>query len=725
MHPLEKVRILVVDDKPDKAMAIESIVTELGDVVTAHSGKDALRCLMSQTFAVILLDVNMPVMDGFETAELIRNRETSQRTPIIFITSFYDADVHKARAYTLGAVDYILAPVIPEVLKAKVSVFVELYRKTEEVRLRADERVQLMQEQMARVAAEAARAAAVESERRAAFLAEASRLLASSLEYEATLQRVAQLTVPEVSDYCAVSMVKDDGELHCLAVAHYDPEKAAYARAAGNRYRPDPEDPLPRVIRTGTPVLVQDINDDLLKRSGIQGVHLDVIRHLGLKSYMIVPLCARERTLGALTFATAESDRQLNQKDLALAEDLGRRAATAIDNARLYNEAQQANRMKDDFLAVVSHELRTPLTPILGWTKMLRNDSFDAESMSHALEIIERNARAQAKLIEDLLDVSRIITGKLRLNVRSIDMISLLDNSIDSLRPAADAKEIEIKKDFVVDFISLNADAERLQQIFWNLLSNAIKFTPHGGAIEVKCFEADGNINVQIRDSGRGISSKFLPYVFERFRQADSSTTRAFGGLGIGLAIVRHLAELHGGTVVADSPGENQGATFTVSLPASKASRASVAKMDSAMTQRKPSPVRCLEGLQLLIVDDEPDTRELLSKIFEQQGAQVFEAASAHEALDRLERCKPDLVVSDIGMAGLDGYNLIRRIRAQDGRYSKIPAIALTAYAREEDKATALAAGFHAHIPKPIDPSALVSSVSRLVREGQEADSKS
>ena len=724
MHPMEKVRILVVDDKPDKAMAIEAIVAELGDVVKAHSGKDALRCLMSQQFAVILLDVNMPVMDGFETAELIRNRETSQRTPIIFITSFYDADVHKARAYTLGAVDYILAPVIPEVLKAKVSVFVELYRKTEEVRLRADERVQLMQEQMARVAAEAGRAAAVESERRAAFLAEASRLLASSLEYEATLQRVAQLTVPEISDYCAVTMVKDDGELQCLAVAHNDPEKAAFAREAGNRYRPDSEDPLPRVIRTGTPVLVQDINDEMLKAAGIQGEQLEVVRRLGLKSYIIVPLRARERTLGALTFATAESNRQLNQKDLALGEDLGRRAAIAIDNARLYNEAQQANRMKDDFLAVVSHELRTPLTPILGWTKMLRNDPFDAESTAHALEIIERNARAQAKLIEDLLDVSRIITGKLRLNVRPLDMISMLDNSIDSLRPAADAKEIQIKKEFAVDFLSLSADSERLQQIFWNLLSNAIKFTPHNGTITVKAFEADGNLNVQIRDTGRGISAKFLPFVFERFRQADSSTTRAFGGLGIGLAIVRHLAELHGGTVIADSPGENQGATFTVVLPASKQSRQSVSKMDSAAAARKPAgpPTRCLEGLQLLIVDDEPDTRELLSKIFEQQGAQVFEAASAHEALDRLQRCTPDLVVSDIGMAGIDGYNLMRRIRAQDGRYAKIPAIALTAYAREEDKATALAAGFHAHMPKPVDPTALVSSVSRLVRERQEAN---
>ena len=711
----EKVRILIVDDKPDKAMAIGSIVSELGEVVTAHSGKDALRCLMNQTFALILLDVNMPVMDGFETAELIRKRETSQHTPIIFITSFYDADVHKARAYTLGAVDYIMAPVVPEVLKAKVSVFVELYKKTEEVRQRAEERVQLMQEQMARVSVEAARAAAEEGERRAAFLAEASRLLTSALEYEATLQRVAELTVPEVSDYCAVTMVKDDAELQCLAVAHHDPAKVAFARTACDRYKPRADDPLPTVIRTGASVLISTITDELLQAAQLPADALEAIRAIGIRSYMIVPLRARERTLGALTFVTAESGRQLTQKDLALAEDLGRRAAIAIDNARLYNEAQQANRMKDDFLAVVSHELRTPLTPILGWTRMLRNDTFDKDSMSHALEIIERNARAQAKLIEDLLDVSRIITGKLRLNIRPIDLNSLLENSIDALSPAADAKNITIERKFNNEPIALNADVERMQQVVWNLLSNAIKFTPQGGKIQVSAARAQNNVTIEIHDTGRGISPKFLPFVFDRFRQADSSTTRAFGGLGIGLAIVRHLVELHGGTVAASSAGDGQGATFIVTLPELKSMKG-VMRQDSGITARKTdAPVRCLEGLQILIVDDEPDTRDLLSKIFEQQGAQVVEAASAHEAMERLERCKPDLVVSDIGMAGLDGYNLIKRIRAQDGSYAKLPALALTAYARDEDKATALAAGFHAHMPKPIDPAALVLSVRGLM----------
>ncbi len=718
MQSQENVRILVVDDKPDKAMAIGSIVADLGEVITAHSGKDALRCLMNQSFALILLDVNMPVMDGFETAELVRKRETSQHTPIIFITSFYDADVHKARAYTLGAVDYIMAPVVPEVLKAKVSVFVELYKKTEEVRQRAEERVQLMQEQMARVAAEAARHAAEEGERRAAFLAEASRLLTSSLEYEATLQRVAQLTVPEVSDFCAVTIVKDDGELQCLAVAHKDPAKTEIARNACNSYRPSSNDPLPTVIRTGTSVLVSEITDELLNSAMVQPDAREIVRQLGLKSYMIVPLRARERTLGALTFVTGDSGRRLTQKDLTLAEDLGRRAAIAIDNARLYNEAQQANRMKDDFLAVVSHELRTPLTPILGWTRMLRNDTFDKESMSHALEIIERNARAQAKLIEDLLDVSRIITGKLRLNIRPVDLNSLLENSIDALRPAAEAKSLTIEKSFNLEPIVLNADSERMQQVIWNLLSNAIKFTPQSGSIQVRASMVQNSICIEIQDSGRGISPKFLPFVFDRFRQADSSTTRAFGGLGIGLAIVRHLVELHGGTVNAESAGEGKGATFAVTLPALKSRK--LVHRDSSISIRKPSdtPARCLEGLQILVVDDEPDTRDLLSKIFEQQGAQVFEAASAHEAMERLDRCKPDLVVSDIGMAGLDGYNLIKRIRAQDGTYATLPALALTAYARDEDKATALAAGFHAHMPKPIDPAALVTSVRGLMKRG-------
>ena len=716
MATKQDVRILVVDDKADKAMAIASIVSEVGEVVTANSGKEALRCLMSQNFAVILLDVNMPGMDGFETADLIRQRE---RTPIIFVTSFYEADAHKSRAYSLGAVDYILAPVIPEVLKAKVSVFVDLFRKTEEVKKRAEERVQLMQEQVARIAAEAARAAAEEGERRSAFLAEASRLLSSSLEYEETLKRVVKLAVPMVADWCAVILYEDDDTARIVAVAHADSEKMALAKKLSLDLIPGLGEKLAASTRLGKVILVPEIGDTALNDLTREPTQLSVLKTLGLKSYMNVPLKARQRTMGSVILLTADSGRQLGLRDQALAEDLAGRVSTAVDNARLYNEAQQANRMKDEFLAVVSHELRTPLTPILGWTRMLLNDSLDESGKAHGLAIIERNVRLQAKLIEDLLDVSRIITGKLRLNMRGIELISLIDNCIESLRTAADAKQIEIKTALDKSGNAFSGDGERIQQIMWNLLSNAIKFTPPGGKIEVRLGAPDAkNISIQVSDNGRGISQKFLPFVFDRFRQADSSTTRAYGGLGIGLAIVRHLVELHGGTVQADSKGEGLGATFTIVLPRGNSSRLIVASENGSASQSgTPRAVaRRLDGSQILIVDDEPDTRDLLSKVLAQHGAQVIEAGSVTEALDWLDRRKVDAVVSDISMAGDDGYSLIKRIRARGAQNGAgVPAMALTAHARDEDRTRALAAGFQLHMTKPFDPATLIASVSELL----------
>ncbi len=718
MDSKDRVRILIVDDKPDKAMALASVVSELGDVVCVHSGKDALRCLLGQSFAVILLDVNMPIMDGFETAELIRKRELSERTPIIFVTSYYDAEAHKIRAYNLGAVDYILAPIIPEFLKAKVAVFVDLYRKTEEVKHRADERVQLMREQMARVSAEAARAAAEDGERRAAFLSNASHLLSSSLDYEATLERVAQLTVPQLCDWCTVNIVKEDGQLQCLAIARADIGALAPSRAIYTSLLADPLDPVNRAIQSGVSELIGNVAEAAPDCKAMIEKHLQAMNLPDVLSFMIVPLQARDRTFGALTFKTILSRRQLTPRDLVLAEDLAGRAAIAIDNARLYKEAQTANRMKDEFLTVVSHELRTPLTPIVGWTRMLRSDTLSVVDRARALEVIERNAKAQAKLIEDLLDVGRIITGKFRLSISQVDVAGLVANSIDSLRPAADAKRIAVDLNLSTENLTLPGDAQRLQQVFWNLLSNAIKFTPAGGRIGVRAFKDAGHIAVEVTDTGKGIDPAFLPFVFERFRQADSTTTRTFGGLGIGLAIVRHLMELHGGTVQADSNGDGKGATFTVRFPLLDTSKKTVA-------ESSPTPLELLEavhvtdmrlqGTQVLIVDDEPDTRDLLTRFLEQHGAVVSVAASAHEAMEHLERENPQVMISDIGMPGEDGFALIRKIRNTMGRHSTIPAIALTAYARDEDAQAARAAGFHAHMSKPIDFDALILLLEKVV----------
>jgi len=381
--------------------------------------------------------------------------------------------------------------------------------------------------------------------------------------------------------------------------------------------------------------------------------------------------------------------------------------------------AEAANRMKDEFLSILSHELRTPLNSILGWSRLLCTRKMDQAATTRALQIIERNAGVQAQLIEDILDVSRIITGKLALKISSIEISRVVRAAIDTVRPAADAKDIQIHLllDTTTDVVS--GDPDRLQQVIWNLLSNAIKFTPKGGRVEVRVQTIRSQIQVAITDTGQGISADFLPYVFERFRQADSTSTRAHGGLGLGLAIVRHLVELHGGTVGVESPGVGKGATFTIRFPIMAVHRAAetqeVATVETASNGELHQERLELEGLKILVVDDEADARELLITVLEESGAQVRAVGSASEAMRSLEEFKPDILVSDIGMPGEDGYTLLRKIRAlKPENGSQIPAAALTAYARAEDRTQALLAGFQIHISKPVEPAELIAVVASL-----------
>jgi PAS domain S-box-containing protein len=388
-------------------------------------------------------------------------------------------------------------------------------------------------------------------------------------------------------------------------------------------------------------------------------------------------------------------------------------------------ELQQANRTKDEFLATLSHELRTPLTSILGWSRLLRAKQFDEAGREHAIEVIERNAEAQAKLIEDLLDVSRIITGKLRLEVLPISPASVVETAVNTLRTAAEAKRIRL--DAVVDAAAgpVAGDPNRLQQIVTNLLSNAVKFTPEGGHVEVLLKRADSHVQLTVRDTGVGIRAEDLPHIFEQFRQADQTSTRAHSGLGLGLAIVRHLVELHGGTVHAESRGEGQGAIFTVELPLAatkmKSDDSGRAKVNSEQARVMPDegeplvdPCK-LEGVRVLLVEDEQDTRDLVKTILEQCGAEVVAVGSAAEALSALERIKPSVLVSDIGMPGESGYELIRQVRAlEPGRGGRVPAVALTAYAGPKDRRRALLAGFQTHLAKPVEPDELLAVVASL-----------
>jgi PAS domain S-box-containing protein len=399
-----------------------------------------------------------------------------------------------------------------------------------------------------------------------------------------------------------------------------------------------------------------------------------------------------------------------------------RQARKELDEA--YRQAEESSRLKEEFLATISHELRTPLSAILGWARMLRLGQLSKENAAKALDTIERNARAQAQLIDDLLDVSRIVTGKLRMDVRPSDPNSFIDAAVEAVRPAAEAKGVRLQKVIDTGLISIPGDPVRLQQVIWNLLSNAIKFTPRGGRVQIRSERVNSHLEIVVSDTGQGISPDFLPHVFDRFRQADQKASRQHGGMGLGLAIVRHLVELHGGNVSATSEGEGQGATFTVRLPISPIYQVdpSGARVHPAARDLLPAndTTERLDGLRILIVDDEPDTRDLLRQGLEYCGANVRLAGSAAEAVDAIVAEVPDILISDIGMPGIDGYDLIRQIRqlpADAG--GKVAAIALTAYTRVEDRLQALRAGYDMHVPKPVELAELVAVAASVARRQQ------
>ena len=440
-------------------------------------------------------------------------------------------------------------------------------------RKRAEEgRTELIREQAARVEAEAAG-------RRFSFLAQASEILSSTLNYKNILASLARLTVPYLADWCVVDLVEDDNVIREVAVAHNEQSKEELLIEIGQRYPHDADSPygVPKVLRTREPEIVSEITEEWFHQTARSDEHMKMLRELDFKSYLIVPLLARGRALGTISLVSTSIARRYGQDDLALARDIARRAALAVDHARIYDEVQKANRLKDEFLATLSHELRTPLTAMLGWMQMLRKHSFDGQSLDYALDTIERNARAQSQIIEDILDVSNIIRGKLKLNIQQVALSEVLEAAINSVRPAAEAKAIEIEISIENSIGRISGDSDRLQQAIWNLLANAIKFTARGGRVKVHLKHAENgkpastqtvkDVEITVSDTGQGINREFLPHVFEPFRQADGSSTREHGGLGLGLALVRHLVEMHGGTVEAHSSGAGQGATFTIRLP--------------------------------------------------------------------------------------------------------------------------------------------------------------
>ncbi len=548
-----------------------------------------------------------------------------------------------------------------------------------------------------------------------AFLAAVSEGLAPVLRFEQLLEVMRPLPVPFAADWTMVHVLTDDGSIRSEPGVHLDPGHSALLTSlAAAASGPLSSDSLvARAISTRQLTIATDATSDLGIGFVGMGETVPLLRQLGVRSVAVLPLIGHGQPTAVLSLGAAAVDR-FDGSGRIIVEDLERRSRLALDRIQLYREAQEANRLKDEFLSTLSHELRTPLNAVYGWARILRMRDLDGKT-SHAVEVIERNAQAQIRLIEDVLDVSRIMTGKMTLAMESLDLRAVLGATLDTLRPAMQAKRVRLEVQLADDVPHVSADPHRLQQVFWNVLSNAVKFTGVDGQIAVTLRKGHQCAEVQIADTGVGIRRDVLPFVFDRFRQADSSTTRTHGGLGLGLAIVRQVVELHGGTVRADSPGEAHGATFTIYLPIGRPSEASTADSAGAdaTVAAKPSPP--LHGRKVLVVEDHDDARELVASVLDAAGADVVTAASTPEALARLATAWPDLVVADLGLPGEDGYMLldhIRGMKAFDG--AALPVVALTAYARASDRERALAAGFQRYVVKPVDPEELVNVIVSL-----------
>ena len=562
-----------------------------------------------------------------------------------------------------------------------------------------------------------ARRADDDLQERARFLAEVTTLLASSLDYEATFATLVRLAVPRLADFCTIDTLDDDGVIRRVAVAHRDPvkERAGWETRARHGY--SPAGPLIRTLRTGEPELLAEVSDEHLRAVAANAEQLRTFRALGTRSAMFVPLAVRDRVLGVLTLLSAESGRVYTPADLTLAHEVGRRAAVAIDHALMYREAQRAraqaeaaNRGKDDFLATLSHELRTPLNATLGWARLLRGGRLDPATGTRALDAIESSTEAQARLIEDLVDVSRIVVGKLEIVREPVDLRAVVERASETFRPAAQAKGVTLHLTPAPAAIIVNGDPARLDQVMRNVVGNAVKFTPAGGRVDVHVALDGGTAHVTVADTGEGIDREFLGRVFDRFAQAETGPARGHGGLGLGLAIASHVVSLHGGTITAHSEGRGHGATFVVTLPA----------LVDATAVSKPATVPGedsggrLRGVRVLVVEDDPHSAELTSFVLSAEQARVRTATCAREALAALQVETPTIIVCDIGLPDEDGHALIRRVRSTPAASARVPAIALTAYARPADRMTALAAGFDAYLAKPVEPSTLVDVVAAL-----------
>jgi signal transduction histidine kinase/DNA-binding response OmpR family regulator len=672
----ETTSILIVDDLPEKILVYRSVLEDLGlDIVTASSGHEALKQVLRRDFAVILLDVNMPDIDGFETARLIRTRKASAHTPVIFLTAFAD-EVRTREGYETGAVDYLPTPVVPAVLRAKVRVFVDLHRMRQQVARQAEE--------------QAKRAAAEEQARRAAFLAEASSTLTSSLDFDATRRGLLRLTVPGLGDLAAVTQAVEAG--------HDWRSEIAWAEGDGFRSQTLTDEQAPRdalreahdrVLRSGAPESLDGV--DIPYPFGPDAPDRRV------RSALLIPLQARGRILGVLTLARSRPGQAWDADEWSLAVDLAGRAAIALDNALLVRSIQENDLRKDEFLAMLAHELRNPLAPIRTGLDLIALTGGDPE----IVEPMRRQVEHLVRLVDDLLDVSRITRGAIDLQLQPTDVKKVIAGAVDTSRPLIEARRHELSVVLTPEPLRVKGDPVRLTQVLTNLLNNAAKYTPDGGHISLTAEREGGEVVLRVCDTGMGLSREMLSKVFDLFVQADRSLDRSQGGLGIGLTLVRRLVEMHGGVVEVHSDGPDMGCEFVVRLPACGAER--VAPVNGASA---PAAAREAVPSRVLVVDDNTDAAATLAMLLRIGGHDVRLAHDGRSALETAAEFMPGVVLLDIGLPGLDGYEVARRLRAKP-EHDGVVLIAVSGYGQDEDRRRAYDAGFNHHLTKPVDFAAI------------------
>ncbi len=702
--------VLVVDDRPDKLFVFRTILEELGhNVVTVQSGESALRWLLDNECAVMLLDVNMPGMDGFETAELVRGRRRSSHIPIIFVSA-HPEGIHSTRGYSLGAVDYLPSPVAPNVLRSKVTVFVQLYNLTRQIRRQADERIALVREQAARTAAE-------DAMRRARFLAEASKVLSSSLNLSSLMVGATRVLVPTLADFSAMTVA--DGETTLVRTAcraDWNLDESRIAITQETRW----VSATNQVIASGQPARIDDF-------TAIPVAHMLTAESNGSADFarqpwpaqniLMLPLVARDKIHGVIAFGVAPVARQFSEDEMALATDIASRIAVAVDNCLLFKEIQKGDQRKNEFLATLSHELRNPLAPMRTAIHALHL-SGQWPAGSHELrEMFDRQLAQLTHLVDDLLDVARITQGKIRLRRVPTDLLVKLTDALESTRSAVEAAGHQLSVNVPAWPVLVNGDPVRLQQIIENLVFNACKYTEPHGRIDVSLSRLASEAVIRVRDSGIGIAPAMLPKIWDMFTQAEEASDRARQGLGIGLSLVKNLVHLHGGSIEALSGGIGEGSEFVVRLPTliegqEETEPPSTQVLESQTTAKDlPTPAR-----KILVVDDNVDAAESLKLLLAVYGHDVELAHEGITALQVAWTYNPDVIFLDLGLPGISGYEVARRLR-EEMTFTKVKIIALTGYGTESDQLRSKAAGFDRHLVKPIDPSVLPKVIADVFQD--------